>query len=77
MLSALTQIPRTFCFSRSDDRLGRPLEHDDDVVIAPGAAPVGFEDRAVEQQFGAGEALPHLDLVLGDLGHQDRIALAR
>src|SRR5690606_21915320 len=57
------------------DRLGRTFEHHDDVVRLLRPPTLRVQNRAVKQQLGAGEALAHPDLVLGNFWHQDRIAL--
>ena len=77
VLAALIHTPPTLLFSRS--RIGRvgPLQHDDHVVVARGAHPLRVEHRAEQEQFGAGETLAHLDIVLAHFGHQDRLALGR
>ena len=38
--------------------------------------PAGIEDGTEQQQFRPSEALAHLNFVLADLGHEDRVALA-
>ena len=55
-------------------RAGGALDDDDDVVVGAGAHPGGVEDGAEQQQFGAGEVLPHLDLALRDVGDEDGVA---
>ena len=55
----------------------RALEHDDDVGRARRRAAAGIEDRAEQQQLGAGEAVADLDLARRDIGHQHRLGRRR
>ncbi|QYU71259.1 hypothetical protein J4558_11190 [Leptolyngbya sp. 15MV] len=59
------------------DRRGGAFQHHHDFVLLARALALRIEDRAEQQQFGAGEALAHLNLALRHLGHEDRIALRR
>ena len=75
-LSALTQMPATFSFSRTRIDWVGPLTTTTMSVglSSSGSAPAGIEDRAEQQQFGAGEAVGDLDLALRHVGHQHRLA---
>ena len=58
------------------DPLERALQDHGDVGRARRGLAAGIEDRAEQEQLGAGEGIADLDLLLRHVGHESRLRLA-